>query len=288
MSPASFLNTPLFTPWLSLPNGEVTLLAWVLVVGIGWCVGVLINALADWLPAKMEYDWQAEARGLLNLTSEDDPFNEAPRLNLFGPSASANPLRHTLIKITTPALSLLTILWFGLTLQGLAACVLTWALLTLATIDLETRFLPDDITLPLLWLGLLVNLVGTFTPLADAVIGAALGYSVLWLLYWGFRLATGQEGMGFGDFKLLAALGAWLGWAVLPILVFVAAVLGIVWALLGRTLQLWRHTPTSAALLNSSVSPENWAKDAFPFGPALAASGLLHLFLGQTLLSVLH
>lgn len=288
MPPASFLSTPLFTPWLSLPSGEVTLLAWVLVAIAAGFVGVLINGMADWLPAKMEYDWHAEARAVLNLPKEDKDILEAPCPSLLAKVSHtlARPrLCHRLIKAATVLLTLLTIGWFGLTAQGLMACVLVWGLLVLAAIDLKTRYLPDDITLPLLWLGLLINLFGTFAPLADAVLGAALGYGALWLLYWGFRLATGQEGMGFGDFKLLAALGAWLGWTVLPTLVFTAAVLGIALAFISRTAQHFRHT-NDAALLNPSLSNTNWAKEPFPFGPALAAAGLIHLFGGQWVLAL--
>ena len=120
---------------------------------------------------------------------------------------------------------------FGFTLAALGALIYIWAMIALAFIDLDTFYLPDDITLPLLWCGLLFNLPGVFTDVSSAVVGAAAGYLTLWAVFWLFKLATGKEGMGYGDFKLLAAIGAWLGWKVLPLVVvlssFVGAVVGV-------------------------------------------------------------
>lgn len=283
------LPHPLLPPWVSSVHSEISIWGWFLVVTCAFLASVLINAIANWLPAKLIYDWENEARAILKLTQS--PPQATPRLVFSWSFMHPMPPHHQSRRwLPWVCIGLGTsCCWFlGISVQGISATVFCWTLVLLAMIDSETRYLPDILTLPLLWLGLLINLLGIFTSITDALLGAVLGYSALWVVYWGFRLATGQEGMGYGDFKFLAALGAWLGWTMLPTLVFVAAVLGIVWALLGRSLQRWRHTPTSAALLNSSVSPENWAKDAFPFGPALATSGLLHLFLGQILLTVLH
>jgi leader peptidase (prepilin peptidase)/N-methyltransferase len=140
-----------------------------------------------------------------------------------------------------------------------------WALIALTFIDFDTQLLPDDITLPLLWGGLLLNLNSAYTSLADAVIGAVAGYLVLWSVYWLFKLATGKEGMGFGDFKLLAAIGAWMGWQMLPLVILLSSLVG---AIVGTVLILFakhgRHIP-------------------IPFGPYLAGGGVIALFWGQTL-----
>ncbi len=141
--------------------------------------------------------------------------------------------------------------------------VFGWALLALTFIDFDTQLLPDDITLPLMWLGLLVNAFGAFVDLRSAVFGAAGGYLLLWLVYWGFRLVAKKEGMGYGDFKLLAALGAWTGWQVLPFIVVVSAGLG---AVIGGFL-LWRA--------------KSGADTRIPFGPYLALGGLAGLLFGR-------
>ena len=154
---------------------------------------------------------------------------------------------------------------FGASAQGLAALLLVWMLLALTLIDCDHQLLPDAITLPLLWLGLLLNVAELFAPLASAVIGAVVGYLLLWSVYWLFRLATGREGMGYGDFKLLAALGAWFGWEALPALLLVASASG---ALYG----------TAAILLR-----RQGREVPFAFGPFLALAGVLVLFLGETL-----
>ena len=141
----------------------------------------------------------------------------------------------------------------------------TWTLIALTFIDADTTLLPDDLTLPLLWLGLLANVFGLFVPLKDAVIGAAAGYLALWSIYWAFKLATGKEGMGYGDFKLLAALGAWMGWkALLPIVLLsslVGAVVGVALIVLARR---GREIP-------------------IPFGPYLAAAGMIVMLAGDRL-----
>jgi leader peptidase (prepilin peptidase)/N-methyltransferase len=140
-----------------------------------------------------------------------------------------------------------------------------WSLIALTVIDIDTQLLPDDITLPLIWVGLLVNLNGTFVPLQGAVIGVIAGYLSLWAVYWLFKLATGKEGMGYGDFKLLAAIGAWLGWKMLPVVILLSSLVG---AIIGIGLIVFarhgRNTP-------------------IPFGPYIAAAGLIALFWGETI-----
>ncbi|UUM21731.1 A24 family peptidase [Mycoavidus sp. SF9855] len=176
---------------------------------------------------------------------------------------------HIPISLRYPALELFSAclaagaLWqFGASWQALAAFGLATTLLALAFIDMDTHLLPDTLTLPLIWAGLLVNLDASFTSLHSAVIGAAAGYLTLWLVYWGFRLLRGKEGIGYGDFKLLAALGAWLGWLALPQIVLLASATG---ALFGLTAMACGHLKKGQPL---------------PFGPFLVAAGMITLFCG--------
>lgn len=155
---------------------------------------------------------------------------------------------------------------FGSGAAGAAALVFGFALIALGAIDAETGLLPDDITLPLLWCGLLVNLRGLFVPLADAVLGAAAGYLALWLIYQAYRLATGKEAIGYGDFKLLAALGAWIGWMMLPLALLLASIAGV---LVGLGLKL---------------AGRSHPGDMLPFGPYLAAAAVFVLMYGPVLL----
>ncbi|MGK5069794.1 prepilin peptidase [Janthinobacterium sp. RT4P48] len=174
-------------------------------------------------------------------------------------------LRYPLVELLTSALSALLIWHFGSGWTGLAALVFAWLLITMTFIDADTQFLPDDLTYPLLWAGLLVNINGTFAPLQDAVIGAAAGYLALWSVYWAYKLATGKEGMGYGDFKLLAALGAWLGWTMLPTIILLSSIVG---AVVGIGLIVFaRHSRDKV----------------IPFGPYLAAAGLVTLLYGAPL-----
>jgi leader peptidase (prepilin peptidase)/N-methyltransferase len=154
---------------------------------------------------------------------------------------------------------------FGYSSQLAFALVFGWAMIALAFIDLDTQLLPDDITLPILWLGLLANLAGAYTDLRSAVLGAVAGYLILWLVYWAFRLLAKKEGMGFGDFKLLAAIGAWTGWQVLPVAILASASLG---AVVG-SLFLWLA--------------RKGADTRIPFGPYLALGGILALLWGREL-----
>ena len=154
---------------------------------------------------------------------------------------------------------------FGSGWTGLATLVFAWLLIAMTFIDADTQMLPDDLTFPLLWAGLLVNINGTFVPLQDAVIGAAAGYLALWAVYWAFKLATGKEGMGYGDFKLLAALGAWLGWTMLPTIILLSSLVG---AVVGIGLIVFARRGRDKPI---------------PFGPYLAAAGLIALLYGTPL-----
>lgn len=176
-------------------------------------------------------------------------------------------LRYPVVELVTAALSVCVALAFGANWTAVGALLFTWALVALAVIDFDTQLLPDAITLPLLWLGLIVNTQHLLVPLESAVWGAVAGYLALWLVYQLFRLLTGKEGMGFGDFKLLAALGAWLGWQMLPMIILLSSLVG---AVVGITLILTRGHNRSIPI---------------PFGPYLAAAGWIALIWGDQLVS---
>jgi leader peptidase (prepilin peptidase)/N-methyltransferase len=181
-----------------------------------------------------------------------------------GASISA---RYPLVEALTALLSAWVVWRLGSGFESLVALPLVWALVAMSFIDFDTQMLPDDLTLPLVWLGLLFNLVGGFVPLQEAVIGAAAGYLVLWGVYWVYRLVTGKEGIGYGDFKLLAALGAWLGWTMLPLIVLLSSLVG---AVVGVTLILLRRHQRGMPI---------------PFGPFLAMAGVVALLYGPAILA---
>ena len=174
-------------------------------------------------------------------------------------------VRYPLVEILTGGLSAFMIWHFGSGVAGLASVLFVWFLIAMTFIDADTQLLPDDLTFPLLWCGLILNLNGTFTSIESAVIGAVAGYLSLWSIYWIFKLATGKEGMGYGDFKLLAALGAWMGWAMLPVIILLSSLVG---ALVGISMIVF-------AKMNKSKP--------IPFGPYLAAAGLIALLWGQAI-----
>lgn len=173
--------------------------------------------------------------------------------------------RYPIIEALSGILSALAAAHFGFGMAAFGALLLIWALLALTAIDFDTLLLPDDITLPLLWTGLLFNLFGSFTNLHSAVLGAVLGYLTLWSVYWLFKLTTGKEGMGYGDFKLLAALGAWFGWQMLPLILILSSLVG---AVVGISL---------------IVAFKHGRNIPIPFGPYLAGGGIIALFWGQAL-----
>jgi len=173
--------------------------------------------------------------------------------------------RYPIIEAFTGLLSAALVWQFGSGWMGLATLFFAYMLIAMTFIDADTQLLPDDLTLPLLWAGLLLNINGTFVPLQDAVIGAAAGYLALWAIYWLFKLATGKEGMGYGDFKLLAALGAWLGWATLPTIILLSSVVG---AVVGICLMVFAKRERN---------------NPIPFGPYLAAAGMIALMYGGPL-----
>ena len=258
---------------------------------IGLCVGSFLNVVIHRLPKMMERGWADQCAELAGRAPEPRPRYDlvAPRsacpacgqaigaldnvpvlswLALRGRCRACRaPLspRYPIVELAAGALALAAVWQFGPGAKGLAACALLWALLALAFIDADTQLLPDDITLPLLWGGLAANLFGLFVPLESAVIGAMAGYLALWAVYWLFKLIRGKEGMGYGDFKLLAALGAWLGWPMLPQIVLVSSVLGAV----GGILMIVLKGRDKAVPL--------------PYGPWLAGAGAVALFFGPAI-----
>lgn len=255
---------------------------------LGLLIGSFLNVVIHRLPKMMEAEWADQCAELRSETTPGKPVYNlwAPRSACPGcgheitaleniPVLSWVILRgkcsacHAAISARYPMIELLTavlsaaVAWkFGLSVPALGGLLFVWALIALAFIDFDTTLLPDSITLPLLWLGLLFNLGGYFTTLQSAVIGAMAGYLVLWAVYWLFRLATGKEGMGFGDFKLLAAIGAWLGWELLPVTILLSSVVG---ALVGvAMIALVKHD----------------RRVPIPFGPYLAGGGLVALLFG--------
>jgi len=265
-------------------------LALYLVVTIaGLCIGSFLNVVIYRLPKMMEAQWRAECASLaggepapaetFNLmhppsrcTSCGTPirwYQNVPVVSwavLRGKCAKcAAPIsfRYPAVELAAGAIALLMAWRFGYSAALAGALVFGWALLALTFIDLDTQLLPDDITLPLLWAGLLFNLFGTFVDLRSAVLGAVGGYLLLWSVYWAFRLLMKKEGMGYGDFKLLGALGAWLGWQVIPFVVLVSAATGAVVG--GIALYLSRRG----------------METRIPFGPYLALGGLAGLLFGR-------
>ena len=274
---------------------------------VGLLVGSFLNVVVHRIPKMMELQWEAEcaaySAGIDHTATPGAPAAPAPEtFNLMVPRSRCPHCGHQVlwyenipvlsylllrgrcsdckqhisarypaVEIATAALFFFCVQHWGATPAGLAWCIFCALLLALALIDWDTTLLPDDLTLPLLWAGLLASaLQWTTTPLQDAVLGAAAGYVSLWLVYWGFKLATGKEGMGYGDFKLFAALGAWFGWQALVPLILLASVVG---AVVGIAMKF------SSGLRDGGY---------IPFGPFLAGAGLIALVFGpQSVLNAL-
>ena len=268
---------------------------------LGLLVGSFLNVVAYRLPLMMQLAWRAQCAELADQAFEAPPHGRDGRFDLWGPRSGCcqcgTPIaarhnvpilsylclrgccascgapisrRYPLIETGTALASLVVAIQFGASWQTLVALPFTWTLIALAAIDIDHQLLPDSLTLPLLWAGLLVSLLPVsgaplFVPLPEAVIGAMAGYLSLWSVYQLFRWITGKEGMGYGDFKLLAALGAWLGWQLLPLVIVLSACAGAVVGGLGLLLRgRSRETP-------------------IPFGPFLAAAGWIALLWGGAL-----
>ena len=255
-------------------------------------VGSFLNVVIHRLPKMLERQWRAEFAE----HTGHEPAPE-PRYNLAVPrsqcpscghritalenipvvsylvlggrcsacQARISP-RYPIVEALTGALSGYVAWRYGFSWQTPAALIFVWAMIALAFIDLDTFYLPDDVTLPLIWTGLLVNLGGLFVDLPSAVIGAVAGYLALWSVYWAYKLATGKEGMGYGDFKLLAGIGAWLGWKMLPVVILLSSFVG---AIVGISLIVFARHGRNVPI---------------PFGPYLVLGGLAALFWGDALI----
>ena len=283
----------MFESLQALPLAVV--LAFVFVIGL--LVGSFLNVVILRMPLRLMQDWRQQCRELLELKDSVTEVEAAP--GLIKPRSRCPQcgttiawydnipvlswlvlrarcrvcgarigLRYPLVELTTGLLSVWVIAHFGPGPEGLSALLLTWALIAATGIDFDHQLLPDQITLPLLWAGLIINLNwGLFASLEDAVIGAVAGYLLLWGVFHLFRLLTGKEGMGYGDFKLLAALGAWLGWQLLLVIILLASAVG---AVVGIVLMIVARRGKDIPIA---------------FGPYLAAAGFIALMYGDALLA---
>lgn len=261
-------------------------------------IGSFLNVVILRLPKMMRHAWALEVADYQQDEAHYQALTQQPAFNLLTPASHCPHCQHRIrpwenipliswvllrahcsncgakisarypaIEFTVALLSALIAWQFGPTSQALAALALLWCLVALTMIDYDTQLLPDSITLPLLWLGLLCNITGLFVALDQAVIGAVTGYLSLWSVYWLFKLATGKDGMGFGDFKLFAAFGAWFGWAALPLIILLSSAVGAVTGIL-MILVLGRDR-----------------QKPIPFGPYLCGAALLYLFSGEQILT---
>jgi leader peptidase (prepilin peptidase)/N-methyltransferase len=280
MQELGWIVQPAAFPWVAL--------------AVGLCVGSFLNVVIHRLPKMMERAWRADCAELAGQEiPKETPYNlVVPRsacpgcgrgiravenipvvswVALRGKCAGCGmriSARYPLVEILAGAGAAWAAAHFGFGAAAIAAALFIWCTIALAFIDQATGFLPDDITLPLLWAGLLFNVAGAFVPLADAVVGAAAGYLSLWLIYWGYKLATGKDGMGYGDFKMNAAIGAFLGWKVLPLVILVSSVVGLAFG-----------------VLQMVASRRGWdAAFRFHFGPYLAIGAIVAMFWGGPLL----
>src|SRR5258705_13513524 len=280
MSSVGWLVQPAVLPWFAL--------------GFGLCIGSFLNVVIHRLPKIMEREWRAECAELAG-----QPAPTEPPLSLVSPRSRCPSCGHGITALeNVPLLSWLVVkgkcskcgtkisaryplvellagvgagysAWhFGPTMAALGAALFVWFTIALAFIDQEAGLLPDDLTLPLLWVGLIVNLRGSFVPLPEAVVGAVAGYLSLWLVFWAYKLATGKDGMGYGDFKMNAAVGAFLGWKMLPLVILLSSIVGLAFG----ALQMF-------------AARGKWeAGFRFHFGPYIAIAALVALFWGEPIL----
>ncbi len=270
------------------------MLTYIAAIIVGLVVGSFLNVVIHRLPIMMDIEWRAHCAELAGKATESTgdgepyslwrprsrcplcrrPIRAYENIPLFSwilqkgrcrGCGERISLRYPLVELMGAVVSVIALWHFGPTPAALGAAGLGWALLAASAIDLDRQLLPDSITLPALWAGLAMNVFGVYAPLQSAVVGAMAGYLALWLVYWAFRLITGKEGMGYGDFKLLAALGAWTGWQQLPLIILLASAVG---AIAGISLILFRGHGRSKPI---------------PFGPFLACAGWLAVLFGPAI-----
>ena len=275
--------------YLALLETQFPVLLFSVSLIFGLLIGSFLNVVIYRLPIMLEREWESQAKEILELSVDDNP----PVFNLVFPNshcphcdAAIRPweniplisylllkgkcsscqasisCRYPFVELITGLLTALIIMRFGPNLTGISCCIFSWALIASGLIDFDHKILPDDITLPVLWLGLIVNYFGVVTSFASAFWGAIFGYLTLWTVYQVFKLVTGKDGMGFGDFKLLALLGAWLGWQQLPLIIILSSLTG---AIIGGALILLGRDRTNP----------------IPFGPCLVAAGILAMLWGD-------
>ena len=273
---------------------ESTPLLYAGVLILGAVIGSFLNVVILRIPPLLEYDWRCQCRELLEQANSDEErppgiviarskcpkcghgikaYENIPLLSyllLRGKCSACKariPFRYPLVEIVTAVLFVITIWHFGPNLQGLTALFLTALLIAMAGIDIDHQLLPDNMTIPLMWAGILISFWSVHTDLSSSVTGAIAGYLILWSVYHVFRLLTGKEGMGYGDFKLLAALGAWMGWQMLPLIVLLSSVVGaVIGVILMATGRLKKDKP-------------------MPFGPFIAAAGWIALIWGEQIIN---
>jgi len=275
--------------YLALIETEFPLLLLSISLLFGLLIGSFLNVVIHRIPIMLQREWDYQAKEILELSTDVEPeaFNlvfpnsHCPHCNhaikawenipllsysfLKGKCSSCKSpisVRYPMIELLTGILTAMVIMIIGANLTGLVCCLLTWALIALALIDYDHKILPDDITLPFIWLGLIVNYFALVTSFSNAFWGAIMGYLSLWIVYQVFKLVTGKEGMGFGDFKLLALLGAWMGWQLLPLIIILSSLAG---AIIGGGLIFFGRDKTNP----------------IPFGPYLAIAGWIALMWGQ-------
>lgn len=275
---------------------QLPLLFYGLVLCLGLVVGSFLNVVIHRLPLMMDAEWRSQCRELLEIEPES---STAPKMSLATPGSHCPgcgqaiawyqniplisylllrgrcahcqqriSLRYPLVELLTGLLSLLVAWRFGVSIQSLALLPLTWGLVALSFIDLDQQLLPDSISLPLLWLGLALSLGSVFLTPGEAILGALVGYLSLWSFYWAFKLLTGKEGMGHGDFKLLALFGAWVGWKMVLLIILLSSLVG---AIFGIGMILLRGHNRQIPI---------------PFGPYLAIAGWVCLLWGQPIAQV--
>ena len=264
----------------------------------GLLVGSFLNVVIYRLPQMMQAEWTKQCYELFEIKNSSKPSEISPSFNLAMPNSHCPKCKHEIstlqniplfswfflrgkcsycqasisarypiMEAFTGLITALVVFKFGFTWLTLAMLFLSWSLIVLTMIDFDHQLLPDDITLPLLWLGLVINSLGLITSLEQAVWGAIVGYAILWGVYWLFKLVTGKEGMGYGDFKLLAALGAWMGWQSLPLIILLSSFVG---AVIGLSLIVIKGRDKNIPI---------------PFGPYLASAGFLALLWGDELIA---
>ena len=280
MASFGWLAQPAVLPWLALL--------------FGLCIGSFLNVVIHRLPKMMEREWRAECAALAGKAPPQEPplslvtprsrcpacsqpigaLENIPLLSWIALRGKCSrcgariSARYPLVELLAGVGAAYSFWRFGPTLAAMGAALLVWFTIALAFIDQETGLLPDDLTLPLVWIGLLVNLGGAFVPLGEALIGAVAGYLALWLVYWAYKLATGKEGMGYGDFKMNAAVGAFLGWKMLPLVILLSSLVGLVFG----AVQMF-------------AARGRWdAGFRFHFGPYIAIAALIALYWGAPIL----